>query len=150
MHLTRTRSLDSLENHNPWRDAPDPDDDDIDDLHFGGARPQPRSYHYETRSPNGSSSFSFSMVSTNGGPMRVTTNRGSRGGQFGDPALAEVQQNFSDLLQTILGIRPQQPQQRPPLQNRGPMPGGPPIPGFSFGPPGQQQEQGQGGGRSMS
>ena len=144
MHLTRSRSVDSLEHHSPWGDAPDPDEDDIHGFPFGGDRggpqTQPRSYHYETRSPNGGSSFSFSMVSTNGGPMRVSTSRGRGGGQFGDPALIEVRQDLGDLVQTIMGIRPQQ--QRP-GQRRGPMPRGPPLPGFPFGPNGQQPDQGQ-------
>jgi hypothetical protein len=148
MHLTRSRSLDSLENHNPWTDEPDPDEDDILGFPFGGGeRPQPRGYHYETRSPNGGSSFSFSMVSTNGGPMRFSTSRGRGGAQFNDLALMEVQQDLEDLRHTLTGTRHQQ---QLPGRNRGPMPRGPPLPGFPFGPPGQQQEQAQGEGGGFS
>lgn len=72
--------------------------------------------------------------------MRVSTSRGRGSGQFGDPALMEVQQDLGDLVQSIMGLRPQQ--QRP-GQRRGPMPRGPPVPAFPFGPIGPQQEQGQ-------
>lgn len=138
MRFTGNRSLDSLENQDPWREAPDPDDDDIDDMPFGGARPQPGSHHYDTRSSNGHSSFSISMISTNGGPMRVTTSRSRGGGQLRDPATPE-----SDMVQAILGMRPLP-------QNRGPVPGHPPIPGYPFGPANPHQEQGPGGSRTMA
>jgi E3 ubiquitin-protein ligase RNF115/126 len=135
MRLTRSRSLDSLDRHSPWRDIPDPDEDDIGGFQFGGEGIPPRGYHWESRSPNGSSSFSFSMYSSNGGPTRITTNRRHGGGESGDPALREVQHDFEDLVQTIMGVTPQ----RTP-QGRGMMPGSPPLPGFPFGPTRQDRQ----------
>ncbi len=77
--------------------------------------------------------------------MYVTSNRG-RGGE--DPAMMEVEHDFQDLVQTIMGITTQRTG-----QNRGTMPGGPALPGFPSGAPGlpsgapgQLQPQGQDGG----
>ena len=71
--------------------------------------------------------------------MRITPNRRQGGGQNGDPAMAEVQNDFENLVQTIMGVT----SQRTP-QSRGMTPGERP-PGFPFGPAGQQQQQGQAG-----
>jgi hypothetical protein len=138
--LPRSRSLESLDNYHPWRDVPDPDEDDIDDIHFAGG--PPRTYHQEWRSPAGNSSFSFSMVSSNGGPIRVT--RGGEG-QFQDPAMEEVQHDFEDMLGTLLGVQPRQIRRDSGTMPRGTMPLG-----FSAAPRGQQQPPpGLGGGGIM-
>ncbi|KAF7511955.1 hypothetical protein GJ744_003188 [Endocarpon pusillum] len=126
-HLPRSRSSDFLEQHNPWRNFPDPDEDDIGELDFGTAPTPPRGYHWESRSPNGSSSFSFSMFSSNGGPMIITNNRSrGAGGQPGDPAMAEAGRDR--------GTR---------------RPDSPLPPGFGFGPPGQPPPHTQFGGPLM-
>lgn len=139
MHMTRSRSVDSLDHHHPWHNVPDQDDDDDrEDLPLAGGRSQPRGYHWESRSPTGSSSFSISMVSSNGGPMRITTNRGRGGGPNGDPVLREVEHGFGDLVSTLLGIMPQQTP-----ENRGMTAAGPPLPGSPFATTGRHQPQGQ-------
>jgi hypothetical protein len=76
--------------------------------------------------------------------MRITSNGGRGGTQFEDPAMAEIEHDFEDLVQTIMGITPQRT-----AQNRGMMPGGPPMPVFPFGPPGQRQQEGQSAGSIM-
>lgn len=143
LQVTRSRSLDSLEHHLPWRDFPDPDDDDIGGVQFGGGTQPPRAYHWESRNPNGSSSFSFSMYSRNGGPVHITTNRGQGRNQLGEPGMVEVQHDFENMVQTMLGVTPQGPP-----QGRGTAPGGLPFPSLPLGFPGQphqpQQPQGQG------
>lgn len=150
MQLTRSRSLDSLEHLRPWSDtpapAPDPDEDDISSLPFAGGRPQPRGYHWESRSANGSSSFSFSMYSSNGDPVRITTtNRAPGGGQADDPAMTEVQNDFQDLVRTIMGVRLQ-----PPRGTRVMTPGGTPLPAFPGFPGGEVPDQRQAQGPAVS
>jgi hypothetical protein len=76
--------------------------------------------------------------------VRIASSRGQGGTQFEDPAMVEIEHDFEDLVQTIMGITPQRT-----AQHRGMMPGGPPMPGFPFGPPGQRQQEGQGAGSIM-
>ena len=78
--------------------------------------------------------------------MIITNNRSrGAGGQLGDPAMAEVEHDFEDLVQTIMGVTPQRAG-----RDRGTMrPDSPLPPGLGFGPPGQPPPHTQFGGPLM-
>lgn len=77
----------------------------------------------------------------------IITNSRSRGadGQPGDPAMAEVEHDFEDLVQTIMGVTPQRAG-----RGRGTRrPDSPVPPGLGFGPPGHLPPHTQFGGPLM-
>lgn len=77
----------------------------------------------------------------------VITNNRTRGprGQLGDPAMAEVEHDFEDLVQTIMGVTPQRAG-----RDRGTRrPDSPLPPGLGFGPPGPPPPHAQVGGPLM-
>lgn len=139
--LTRTGPSDSRGHHNPRHGTPDPDEDaeDMGRFRFGIA---PGS-HRESRSSNGSAAFSFSMFG-NERPMIITNNpaRGGTSGRLDNAAMAQIQHEFEDLFQSMLGEEQRQRQHQRSPQNQGTMQGRPP-PLFPFSPAGQQQPQGQ-------
>jgi len=102
--------------------------------------------HGETRTANGSSTFSFSMFG-NEAPMFISNNparRGGPGGRLSDDDMANMGREVEGLFRDMIGATAQGGAHgaRGP-QNRSSMHSGPP-PGFPFGHTGQQQQRGQG------
>ena len=111
--LNRSRSLESLE-RSPWQDLPNsarPDLDDIPSTHRG--QRSPRGYHWESTGPNGSSSFQVSVTSFGGGPVTFGTRSFRDGGRNGDPTMTAVNQDFENLVGTIMGLNPNNRRNRP-------------------------------------
>ena len=126
--------------HNPWDDAPDPDEGDITRIEYNSG---PRGTTY--------SSVTYSSTGGFGGGRRGTSQPGRS-----DRQRQELEQNFQSMLGNIMGVHPGMQQQAQGLQHYPPNSGGnpfgmfgfPPIPQQNMNRPAQDRRQGSSGNTS--